>query len=100
MHIFLNTLFFFILLINVSIHAFPIPENKKASYDIWRKNKVIGTYEILFSENNGNLNIETIIDIEVKIFFVTAYKFFHKSKEIWKDLKFIKIDFSIYFLNF
>jgi len=92
MHIISNSLITFILLINFSIQAFPIPENKKAVYDIWRKNKVIGKHEILFSEKNGNLNIETIIDVEVKILFVTAYTFFHQATEIWKDGNFIKID--------
>ena len=92
MRIFTNILFFIIFLINHSVHAFSIPENKKATYDIWRKNKVIGTHEILFSENNGILSIETKIDIEVKILFVTAYTFFHQSKEIWKNRKFVSID--------
>ena len=80
-----NISILFIILITFSAQAFPIPENKKATYDIFRKNKVIGIYEILFSENDGNLNVETNIDIEVKIFFVIAYKFSHQSKEIWKD---------------
>ena len=92
MHIIYNSLILLILLINFSIQAFPIPENKKAVYDIWRKNKVIGKHEILFIEKNGNLNIETNIDVKVKILFVTAYSFFHQSTEIWKDGKFIKID--------
>ena len=92
MHIFTKILLLFILLINFSVQAFPIPENKKATYDIFRKNKVIGIYEILFSENDGNLSVETNINIEVKIFFVSAYKFSHQSKEIWKDGSFISIN--------
>ena len=87
-----NILFLLIILLNFSVYSFPIPENKKATYDIWRKNKVIGTHEILFSENNGNLSIETNIDIEVKIFFVTAYTFTHQSKEIWQGGDFVKIN--------
>ena len=92
MHIFSNVLFLLIFLINLSVQAFPIPENKKATYDIWRKNKVIGIYEILFFEKGDILNIETNIDIEVKILFITVYKFSHQSKEIWKAGKFIKIE--------
>lgn len=87
-----NILFCLILLINFSIQAFSIPENKKATYEIWRKNKVIGTHEILFSEKNGILNIETNINVEVKILFVTAYKYSHQSTETWKDGNFIKIE--------
>ena len=92
MPFFSNIVFLLIILLNFSVYSFPIPENKKATYDIWRKNKVIGTHEILFSENNGNLSIETNIDIEVKIFFVTAYTFTHQSKEIWQGGDFVKIN--------
>ena len=92
MHVLLKILFLSIFLINFSVQSFTIPENKKATYDIIRKNKVIGTYEILFSKNDDILNVETNIDIKVKVFFVTAYKFSHQSKEIWKDGSFIKID--------
>ena len=92
MHILLKILFLLFFLINFSVHSFPIPKNKEATYDIWRKNKIIGTHEILFSENNGNLSVETNIDIKVKIFFVSAYTFSHQAKEVWKNGKFIKID--------
>ena len=92
MRILLNILLLSIFLINISAQAFPIPDNKKAVFDVIRKNKIIGEHEILFSENNGNLIIETNIDIEVKILFIKAYEFFHKSKEVWKDGSFIKID--------
>ena len=91
-HSFSIILFLFFLLINFSVQSFPIPKNKKATYDIWRKNKVIGTQEFFFSENNGNLSIETNINIEVKILFVSAYTFSHQSKEFWKYGNFIKID--------
>ena len=92
MHIILKVLFLLIIIFNISIQAFPIPKDNKATYDVIRKNKIIGTYEILFSENNGNLILETNIDIEVKVFFVTAYKFSHKSKEIWNNDNFVQID--------
>ena len=45
-----------------------------------------------FYENNGDLIIETNIEVEVKILFVTAYTFSHQSKEIWRDGNFIKIN--------
>ena len=92
MRIFFIILLFFVFLINFSVHAFPIPKNNKVTYEIWRKNRIIGEHEILFSENDGILNIETNIDIKVKIFFVSAYTFSHQAKEVWKNGKFIKID--------
>ncbi len=92
MQIFFNILLLFVCLISFSANSLPIPKNNKAIYDIWRQNKIIGEHEILFSENDDFLNIETNIDIEVKIFFLTAYTFFHTSKEVWKNGKFMKID--------
>ena len=79
-------------LLCLSAQSFPIPKNGEAKFDIVRKNKVIGTHEILFYENNGDLSVETNIDIIVKILFVTAYTFSHQSKEIWRNGNFIKID--------
>tara|TARA_Y100000590_G_C15718277_1_gene1012648 strand:- start:63 stop:743 length:681 start_codon:yes stop_codon:yes gene_type:complete len=90
---FLSIIFFLSFLLSLAIaEAFPIPKDNKAIFDIIRKNKVIGTYEINFSEKDDFLIVETNIDIEVKIVFVVAYKFFHQSKEIWKDGKFLKVE--------
>ena len=61
-HSFSIILFLFFLLINFSVQSFPIPKNKKAVFDVIRKNNIIGKHEILFSESNGNLIIETNID--------------------------------------
>ena len=79
-------------LLCLSAQSFPIPKNGEAKFDIVRKNKVIGTHEIFFLESNGDLIIETNIDVEVKILFVSAYTFSHQSKEIWRDGNFIKIN--------
>ena len=88
--IYIFSLFFF--LFNNSIQSFPIPESKKAVYDIIRKDKVIGKYEILFSEKDKDLIIETNIEIEVKVLFLVVYKFSHQSKEVWEDGNFKSID--------
>ena len=88
----LKILLLFFLLFNISVQAFPIPKNNKAEFDIIRKVKKIGNYTILFSKEIDNLIIETNIEIEVKILFVTAYKFFHTSKEVWGNEKFISIE--------
>ena len=78
----IKILFLLILFLNFSVKAFPIPENNEANFDIIRKNKVIGSYNILFSKDNDFNYIETKIYILVKIMFVTAYEFSHNSKKI------------------
>ena len=76
----------------ISAESFPIPKNNIATFDIIRKNKVIGFHEIKFNKKGENLTVETMINIEVKVLFIPAYKFTHKSKEYWIDEDFIKID--------
>ena len=90
MNIFNNIVFLFILLFSFNINAFPIPEKNKAVFDIIRKDKVIGKHEIFFSQKNGTLELETVINIDVKVLFFNAYKFRHESREIWKNENFIK----------
>tara|TARA_Y100001970_G_scaffold285138_1_gene404063 strand:- start:229 stop:906 length:678 start_codon:yes stop_codon:yes gene_type:complete len=78
--------------LSINSFAFQIPKNNKVVFDVIRKNKIIGSIETSFDKKNNNLTITTNVDIEVKVLFVTAYKFTQISKEIWKNGEFIKIE--------
>ena len=80
-----------ITLLCFDIHSFPIPKNGEVKFDVIRKNKVIGSHEITFAENNDVLLVETNIDIEVKVLFISAYTFTHQSTETWINGNFTKI---------
>ena len=82
----------FFIFINFSINAFPIPKDKKATFDILRKNKVIGNVETIFYKADNDLIIETVVNIEIKILFIEAYKFFQQTKEIWRNGEFIQFE--------
>ena len=73
-------------------HAFPIPDDNEVSFDIIRKNKIIGHLKTTFIENKGFLTLHSVLDINVKILFIPAYKFFQETKETWHDGDFISID--------
>ena len=83
---------FIISLICFSAFAFPIPKENKVTFDVIRKNKIIGSVVSTFEKEDDNLLITTIVDIEVKVLFVSAYKFMQSTKETWKNDQFIKID--------
>ena len=85
-------LIIFFLFINFGINAFPIPKDNKVTFDIIRKNKIIGSVETNFLKEDSNLIIDTIVNIKVKVFFFPAYKFFQQSKEIWKNGEFIEFE--------
>ena len=84
--------FFFTLIISFNLLSFPVPKDGKISFDVIRKNKIIGSHEIIFKKNENELLLSTNINIEVKILFITAYKFLHQSVETWKDNEFIKVE--------
>jgi len=84
-------IFLLITLFCFDIYSFPIPKNGEVKFDVVRKNKVIGSHEITFTENNDFLLVETNIDIKVKVLFVTAYEFAHQSTETWINGNFTEI---------
>ena len=86
----LSSLIIIIIFICSSAFSFPIPKENTATFDIIRKNKIIGSAETIFIRQNNELIVNTIINIEVKILFIPAYKFSQNSKETWKNNEFIE----------
>ena len=85
------TIVLIITLFCFDIYSFPIPKNGEVRFDVIRKNNVIGTHEIKFTNNNDVLLVETNIEVEVKVLFISAYTFTHQSTETWINGNFTKI---------
>ncbi len=77
---------------NVFSKPFPVPEDKEVSYDVIRKKKIIGSLYSKFIEDDEKLILHSVLDIDVKVLFFPAYKFFQETKETWVDGNFISID--------
>ena len=73
-------------------HAFPIPDDNETSFDVIRKNKIIGNLTTKFIKDDENLVLHSVLDISVKVLFIPAYKFFQETRETWHNGKFISID--------
>ena len=88
------TLFIIVTLFSFPLftYAFPIPDNNEVSFDVIRKNKIIGNLTSKFIKNRENLILHSVLDINVKILFIPAYKFFQETKEVWNNGNFISID--------
>ena len=90
---YLNLIIITILLtIPLITSAFPIPDDKEVSFDVIRKNKIIGNLTTKFIEDEENLVLHSILDINVKILFIPAYKFFQETRETWHNGNFISIN--------
>ena len=81
-----------LLLISANLYAFPIPKDNEVSFDIIRKNKNIGSLITTFKKEDNKLQIRTILDIKVKVFLITVYKFFQDTTETWIEGEFVKIE--------
>ena len=77
---------------SLSLKAFPIPDDNEVSFDVIRKNKVIGNLTTKFIKDDENIVLHSVLDINVKILFIPAYKFFQETKETWRNGEFISID--------
>ena len=90
----MRVLFIFFIFFSLSINAqvFPVPDDNEVNFDVIRKNKVIGNLTTKFFKENENLILHSILDIEVKVLFIPAYKFFQETKETWSNDNFIAID--------
>mgnify|MGYP003998825781 CR=1 FL=1 len=77
---------------SLALNAFPIPDDNEVSFDVIRKNKVIGNLTSKFIKDDENIVLHSVLDINIKILFIPAYKFFQETKETWKNNEFIAID--------
>ena len=77
---------------SLASNAFPIPDDNEVSFDVIRKNKVIGNLTSKFIKDDENIVLHSVLDINIKILFIPAYKFFQETKETWHNGEFISID--------
>ena len=87
--LFIISIFFWL---PISSNAFPIPDDSEVSFDVVRKNKIIGNLTTKFIKDKENIVLHSVLDINVKILFIPAYKFFQETRETWSDGEFISID--------
>tara|TARA_B100000963_G_scaffold232575_1_gene203125 strand:+ start:348 stop:1028 length:681 start_codon:yes stop_codon:yes gene_type:complete len=80
--------------ISLSVYSQPIhvPDDKEVSFDVIRKNKVIGNLNTKFIINGDELILHSILDIDVKVLFFPAYQFYQETKEIWINGNFVAIE--------
>jgi len=92
MRYFLFIIILSLFTLTIKAQPFPIPKDKEVSFDVIRKNKIIGNLTIKFIESNNIVILHSVLEIKVKILLFPAYQFFQELRETWKDGEFIEID--------
>tara|TARA_Y100001935_G_C17245192_1_gene477935 strand:- start:530 stop:1210 length:681 start_codon:yes stop_codon:yes gene_type:complete len=88
-----NLIIIILTIISFSVFSqpFPVPEDKEVSYDVIRKKKTIGSLVSKFIKEDNQIILHSVLDIDVKVLFFPAYKFFQETKETWIDDNFFSI---------
>ncbi|SDG56298.1 hypothetical protein SAMN05216241_1248 [Limimonas halophila] len=75
--------------------AAPLPGEGVAAFRIIRADKDIGTHKMAFERlGDGGERVRTVIDIEVKVFGFSAYRYTHRAEEVWRDGRLELLDTS------
>ena len=55
------------------------------SFAVMRDGEQIGTHVLAFANTGDELRVDIKTDVQVKVLFVTAYRFEHHGTETWRD---------------
>lgn len=66
------------------------PSEGNLSFRVLRDGDEIGTQTLQFLRSGDRVVVRTTIDIEVKVAFITAYRFHMKAEEVWANGKLVQ----------
>ncbi len=72
------------LLLGAAGHQPPTPDSLRLDYVVKRNGDVIGSHVITFRRDNGALLVDTHVKVEVRMMFMTVYKYEKSSRETWR----------------
>ena len=86
----------FLILISLpfstNAHVQHYEDLKRIEFDIYRNNKNIGKHIFSFKKSNGQLEVESEINFEIKKLGIILYKYHVKGTEFYKDGKLVKFN--------
>ena len=86
----------FLILISLpfstNAHVQHYDDLKRIEFDIYRNNKNIGKHIFSFKKSNGQLEVESKINFEIKKLGIILYKYHVTGTEFYKDGKLVKIN--------
>jgi len=65
--------------------------SKTLEYTVLRDGKPIGTHAYTIDTNGADTQVQVSTDIQVKVLFITAYKFKHNSQEVWSNGRLVSL---------
>ena len=85
---FLSITFFLLLYTNVYPHVDHYKKLSYIEYELFRNNTSIGYHKYNFLREKNNLTVDSTVEFNISKLGIQLYKYFAKSKEIYKNDKF------------
>ena len=85
-------LIFTILPFSTNAHVQHYEDLKRIEFDIYRNNQNIGKHIFSFKKSNGQLEVESEINFQIKKLGIVLYKYHVKGTEIYNDGKLVKFN--------
>lgn len=68
------------------------PRDGKLDFAVLRDGEPIGSHEMSFRRDGDALAVDVRTRVAVKVLFVTAYRFEHDGRELWRDGRLVRLD--------
>ena len=72
--------------------AAPAAAPQDARFTVYRDGSPIGTHRIQVERAGDETRVAVDIDLQVKLAFVTVYRYSHRNRETWRDGRLVAID--------
>ncbi len=69
-----------------------IPATQRIVFEVLRDGAPLGHHTVVFRRDGGDLHVEIDIALEVKLAFVTLYRYRHSNHETWRGERLIAIE--------
>ena len=63
----------------------------RIEFGIYRDGSPVGTHQVRFMEQDGNLRVQTEFDLSVSALFITLYRLEYESDAVWRDGKLVEL---------
>lgn len=75
-----------------SAGAAAVPQNNRIAFDVLRGDSPMGRHTLDFARDGDRTTVDIAIDLEVKVAFVTAFKYTHRNREVWEGDRLVSLE--------
>ncbi len=69
-----------------------LPGADEIAFEVLRDGRSIGHHRVSFRREARDLHVEIDIALEVKLLFLTVFRYRHRNHEVWRDGRLVAID--------